>query len=167
MYSRNTIVTLPDTSEMSVAIQIHEADIEKLEVGMKAVVTSETAKGQSFEGTIAHIDSVANAGNRWSGNNIRKFNVAVQVTGQNLALRPGTSARVEILVGEATDVLYVPLQTINAREGRLFCYVEAGGKIQAKRVRLGRSNETHVEVVSGVSEGDLVLLYDPELPDAD
>ena len=70
-------------------------------------------------------------------------------------------------MGEATDVLYVPLQAINAREGRLFCYVEAGGKIQAKRAGLGRSNETHVEVVSGISEGDVVLLYDPELPDAE
>ena len=69
----------------------------------------------------------------------------------------------EILVGEAVDVLYVPLQGIHARRGQFYCFAVNGNEVVRKGVQLGRSNRTHVEVVSGLEEGDRVLLYDPDL----
>lgn len=157
------LITLPDPSEMSVTIQVHEADIEKLKPGMPAFITSETQKGVSFKGSIAKIDSVANAGNRWGGgDNVKKFKVEVAIEGKELNLKPGTSAKVELSVGELADVLQVPLQAVHASEGRFFCYVERNGAAERVEVQPGQSNETHVEIRSGLEAGWPVLLYDPE-----
>ena len=91
VYRNNVIATIPDPSEMSLTIQIHEADIEKLTEGMAAMITSETHRGRSFDGVVTKIDTVANAGNRWSGGDVKKFKVHVDVVGKNELIRTGTS----------------------------------------------------------------------------
>ena len=60
------------------------------------------------------IDSVANAGDRRWGDRVRRFNVEVRLMGSDLDLKPGTSAEVEISIGEISDVVYVPLQAVHA-----------------------------------------------------
>lgn len=155
------LMTLPDPSEMSAIIQIHEADIDKVKVGMKATITSVTLKGVSFTAQVARMDAVANANSGWRGDNVKRFKVELAIDGQNLPLKPGTSSKVEVDVGEAKDVLFVPAQAIFAREGRNFVYMPKGGGSERRDVKIGRSNDTHVEIRDGLREGEAVLLYDP------
>ncbi|MGH7162517.1 MAG: efflux RND transporter periplasmic adaptor subunit, partial [Planctomycetota bacterium] len=162
VWQNMVLITLPDPTEMAAVIQVHEADIDKVKLKMPAFVTSETQRGRVYEAEIAKVDSVANAGNRWGGDNVKRFKVEVAIRGQDLGLKPGTSARVEVQIGEAADVLFVPAQAVHAKEGKYFCYVENGGPAVRTEVQLGRSNETHVEVKEGLSEGDRVLLHDPD-----
>ena len=157
------LLTLPDPSEMAVTIQIHEADVDKLKVGMHAFVTSETQKDRTFEGEIVKIDQVANAGqNWWGGDDVKRFKVEVALKGKDLNLKTGTSARAEIEVGEVLDALSVPLQAVHDKEGKRYCFRVAGGKREQVEVVLGANNDTMVEVKSGLKEGDRVLLSDPE-----
>ncbi len=157
------LLTLPDPSEMAVTIQIHEADVDKLKVGMKAFVTSETQKDRTFEGEVVKIDQVANAGqNWWGGDDVKRFKVEVALKGTDLNLKTGTSARAEIQVDELADVLSVPLQAVYDKEGKRFCYRVVKGRWERAEVVLGASSDTMVEVKSGLSEGDELLLSDPE-----
>ncbi|MGA1201617.1 MAG: efflux RND transporter periplasmic adaptor subunit [Planctomycetota bacterium] len=162
VYQGQIIVTIPDPTEMAVQINVHEADIDKLRVGMPATIRSETKKGKSFNGEVAKIDSVANAGNRRWGDQIRRFKVEIQLGGQELDLKPGTSASVDIRIGEMNDVIYVPLQAVHSRQGRFFCYQRKDGLVVESRVRVGRSNESYLEILEGLSPGDEILLYEPD-----
>jgi HlyD family secretion protein len=158
-----TLMTLPDPSEMAAVIQVHEADIDKVKLGLPAFITSEMQKDVIFEGEVIKIGTVANAGRRWGGDNVKRFKVELTLKGKDLNLKPGTSARVEIQIGEVPDVLAIPLQAVFAKEGKHYCYRGNGGKPERVQVEPGRSNESFVEVKSGLDEGDKVLLYDPEI----
>jgi len=162
VYQGMILLTLPDPSEMAVTIQIHEADVDKVKVGMHAFVTSETQKDTTFEGEIVKIDSVANAGqNWWGGDDVKRFKVEIALKGKDLNLKTGTSARAEIEIGDLEDVLTVPIQAVHDKEGKRYCFRVTDGKPERVEVTLGASNETMVEVKTGLSEGDKVLLYDP------
>jgi HlyD family secretion protein len=158
-----TLMTLPDPSEMAAVVQVHEADIDKVKLKMPAFITSEMQKDVIFEGEVIKIDTVANAGRRWGGDNVKRFKVELTLKGSNLNLKPGTSARVEIQIGEVPDVLAVPLQAVFAREGKHYCYRSNGGRPERVEVEPGRSNESFVEIKSGLEDGNRVLLYDPEV----
>lgn len=153
------LITLPDPSEMAVTIQIHEADVDKLKVGMEAVVTSETQKDKTFEGEVVKIDQVANAGqNWWGGDDVKRFKVEVALKGKDLDLKTGTSAKAEIHVGEVPDCLTVPLQAVHEKEGKRYCLRVQDGKTERVDVTCGASNDTMIEIKSGLSEGDEVAL---------
>lgn len=154
------LITLPDPSEMAVTIQIHEADVDKLKVGMKAFVTSETQKDRTFEGAIVKIDSVANAGqNWWGGDDVKRFKVEIALTGKDLNLKTGTSARAEIQVGEIADCLAVPLQAVQEKEGKRYCVRRNGATTEEVEVAVGATNDTMIEIRTGLKEGDHVLLH--------
>ncbi len=162
VYFNRVIMTLPDPSEMAVSINIHEADIDKIAEGMTAVTRSDVQKKREFHGEVIKIDSVANAGNRRWGDQIRRFKVEVSLQGNDLDLKPGTSAQVEINTGDLVDVLYVPLQAVYAEAGKYYCYLDASTGHKKVEVEVGRSNDSFLEIVSGLDEGQLVLLYKSE-----
>ena len=162
-----TLMTLPDPSEMAAVVQVHEADIDKVKLEMPAFITSEMQKDVIFDGEVIKIGTVANAGRRWGGDNVKRFKVELTLKGENLNLKPGTSARVEIQIGEVPDVVAVPLQAVFAKEGKHYCYRGNGGRPERVEVEPGKSNESFVEIKSGLDEGDRVLLYDPAIAEED
>ncbi|MEE2889422.1 MAG: efflux RND transporter periplasmic adaptor subunit [Planctomycetota bacterium] len=162
VYFNRVILTLPDPSEMAVSINIHEADIDKIAEGMSAVTRSDVQKDRVFHGEVIKIDSVANAGNRRWGDQIRRFKVEVSLQGNDLELKPGTSAEVEIHTGDLVDVLYVPLQAVHAEAGKYYCFLDKASGKEKTEVSVGRSNDSFLEIVDGLEEGQHVLLYKPE-----
>ncbi len=165
VWQNMTLMTLPDPSEMAAVVQVHEADIDKVKEKMPAFITSEMQKDVIYDGEVMKIGTVANAGRRWGGDNVKRFKVELTLKGENLNLKPGTSARVEIQIGEVADVLAVPLQAVFSKEGKHYCFRSNGGKPERVEVEPGRSNESFVEIKSGLEEGHKVLLYDPEIAD--
>ena len=57
-----TIITLPDLSNMQVTLRIHEMDIERIRKGMPVTVTVESAGSESFPGKITKIAELASTG---------------------------------------------------------------------------------------------------------
>jgi len=159
------VVTLPDPTEMAVIADVHEASIANVEKGMKAFVRSAADLDEVYEGEVVKIANVANAGRRWRRSNVKRFRVEVALKGRDLDLKAGTSAKVEIQLGTVEDVLTVPPQAVYAKQGRFFCYVVRDGNVVEVPVEPGRDSDTEVEVKSGLSEGDRVLLRDPETID--
>jgi len=156
------LMTLPDPSEMAVTVDIHEADIGKVKKGMPAFVTSESTPDTIYEGQVHDIARVPNAGRRWGSDNVKRFKVDIRIVGATEMLRPGTSAAVQILVGEKKDVLTVPGQAVYARGGSYSCWKLVDGTPTSVEITVGASNTSWVEVTSGLAEGDEVLLYSPE-----
>ena len=68
----------------------------------------------------------------------------------------------EINTGDLVDVLYVPLQAVYAEAGKYYCYLDESTGLKKVEIEVGRSNDSFLEIVSGLDEGQLVLLYRPE-----
>jgi hypothetical protein len=68
------------------------------------------------------------------------------------------TAEVKILVGALSDVLCVPVQAVAEHKGEFFAYVSTPTGLRRKQVRVGESNETHIQIVDGLEPGDRVAL---------
>jgi len=159
-YPGRVLMTLPDLSEVEVELQIHEADITKVAVGQSVTVTLDIYKELGLSGKVERIATVGSS--RGWRDDTKKFGVTVSISEKDLNLKPGISAKVEIQVDRLENVLSLPIQAIFAADGKTFCYVVDGGDPERRFITAGKSNETFVEITEGLSEGDVVLLYDPQ-----
>jgi len=160
--SGHTMFTLPDLREMQVLVQVHEADISRVKVGMPASVSVETNKGEVFGGEVTDIATVATA-QSWTDDSNKTFKVEITMQKSETELRAGVTSKVEIHVAEFEDVLQLPIHAVFPEEGAHYCFVYADGEIRKTVVEVGRNNSHHVEIKSGLKEGERVLLYDPRL----
>jgi multidrug efflux pump subunit AcrA (membrane-fusion protein) len=70
------------------------------------------------------------------------------------------TARVDILTGERSDVLLVPVNAVFDRQGATVSHVVTRTGLETRPVQLGQSNDAEVEIVAGLREGDRVALLD-------
>jgi HlyD family secretion protein len=161
VWQHQTIITLPDLSRMQATLRIHEMDITRVRIGMEVTVTVESAGEASFSGKITKVAELANAGGWRSDPEVKQFDVEVTLDGTDLGLKPGTTAKVEIVLDQLSDVLFVPIPAVRGIGERLFCYVETDGGFVRKETTLGLSNDKFVEIRSGLSAGDRVLVARP------
>jgi multidrug efflux pump subunit AcrA (membrane-fusion protein) len=145
---------------MQVLIQVHEADIDKVALDLPVVVTVDSRPGESFEGKITEIATVANSAN-WTDESNKSFKVEVTLEGITGILRPGVTAKAEVRVETIPGVLQVPLHAIVPENGKNLAFVLHADGYQQREVEIGKHDSHKVEVRSGLAEGDEVLLYDP------
>ena len=104
------LMTIPDLRVMQVKLRIHEADVNKLDVGQTAKVSMDTYPGVILDGEVTKIDTIAKGDDPWDDDpEVKKFTVEVTLepTGE-VELKPGISAKAEIFIDRKEDVLYVP-----------------------------------------------------------
>ena len=159
------LFTIPDLRVMQVSLKIHEADVNKLDVGQKAKVSMDTYPGHVLDGEVTKIATIATGTDRWgSDTEVKKFDVAITLSnGADLKLKPGVSAKAEIYIGRKDDVVQVPLQAVFQEEGGHWCWVTGGAGPRRVAVTPGASNDHYVEIVTGLEPGQEVLLYNPKL----
>ena len=85
--------------------------------------------------------------------------VAIQDTEE--WIKPGMSAKVEIMVNRLEDCTYVPVQAVSPEADKQVCYVARGGNVEKRVVEIGDFNDEFIQIKSGVSEGEQVLLRRP------
>ncbi len=161
VWMHQTIITLPDLSEMQATLRIHEMDIGRIRKDMEVTVTVEAAGSKSFPGRITKIAELANAGGWRSDPEVKQFDIEVTLDGRDLMLKPGTTAEVEIVIVRLEGVLYVPIRAVRGIGPTTFCYANEGGELRRKTVEIGLGNDKFVEIKSGLSEGDVVLVENP------
>lgn len=149
---RQSLVRLPDLSQMQVKVTIHESKVEQLRPGMRARVG---VQGRELQGTVT---SVANQPEALSFSmaNVKTYATIVKIDGEQKDLKPGMTAEVEILIADLDDVISVPVQAIVEEHGKFKCLVK--GEAEPRNVQIGLSNTTKIEIVAGLEPGDEVLL---------
>ena len=162
---QQTIISLPDTSAMKVTVSIHEASIEKIEVGQDALITVDAFPERTVKGKVIKVAVLPDSPMRWLNPDIKVYKTEVSMDGRWEGLKPGMSAKVEIVVAQLKNALTVPVQAVVMRKGEGFCYVDRGGAPVKTPVQIGNSTDRFVEIQSGLKAGDRVLLAPPEEPE--
>jgi HlyD family secretion protein len=76
------------------------------------------------------------------------------------------TARVTIHVGEAQNVLTVPVNAIKQNKGQSYVQVKRNGEVQNIVVTTGLANDEKIEILTGLAEGDQIVLNQPKGSDA-
>jgi len=164
--SDESAATIVDYSKMQVVLAIDELDISKVEVGMPVKITVEALSGEVFEGTV---EKIADEGT--SQNNVSTFDVTVTMD-KTPKLKAGMTVDAELTVAKKQNVLMLPVAAIQQKDGKSYVIPAKSedaksqgnnskngpSQMQMVEVETGISNDEYIEIVSGLNEGDMVLM---------
>lgn len=158
---RQELVKLPDVSQMKVTIKVHESHISQVVAGMGAYIVLDSQPDKRFKGHVQRVNLMPDQGSRFSNPNLKEYSTIILIDDQLPDVKPGLSARAEIVVTNLTDVIKVPLQCVTTHKGQQVCYVKDGGKDKPVPVEVGLYNAKFIQVTSGLKAGDQINLSPP------
>ena len=161
VFERQVIITIPDTSKVGVKLQINETHIKKMKKGLKARITAEAQPEDKLTGEVSKVGVLPDSRNRWMSPDMNVYQCSVDVTGTREWLKPGMSTKVEILVKQLPDCVYIPLQAVSLVDGKQVVYLP-GIKPVIRPVEVGEFNDEFIEIKSGLAAGEVVLLRAPD-----
>jgi HlyD family secretion protein len=157
-----TLITIPDTSQMMVTTRIHEADRHKVEQGMTCVVKVPAVPGETFLGKVTKIAKFADSERSWWNPELKEHATEILLDQTDAPLSPGDSASVEILIEELQEVLAVPVQCVFSRGAEHFVFVQDGMSVGPVPVELGSVTTTMVQITAGLEPGVEVVMAPDE-----
>ncbi|MCH7526765.1 MAG: efflux RND transporter periplasmic adaptor subunit [Planctomycetes bacterium] len=158
VYQGQTIVSLPDPSVMVVIVRIHEAKANRIKLEQKVTIELDGLPGMVFTGKVSKIAPLADSRNSWLNPDLKQYETEITLDEVDENLKPGMTARVEIMVDQVNDAVAVPLQSVFAKGGRHFVFMSEGREVKPVEVTVGKSSSEYVEIVEGLEQGDEVLL---------
>lgn len=156
-FNAPTFVTIIDLARLQVEAYVDEVDIGKVKSGQKAFFTVDAFPGRDFEGRVDAIYPKAVL-----QENVVYYIVVIEIAGDYEGyLRPEMTASVTILLEDRSGVTAVPARAVKRERGRNVVWVLADGKPEMREITAGWRDGAWVEVVSGLREGEEVLLDGP------
>ena len=158
VYQFQELLNLPDFNSMGVEIKIHESYIEKIKPGQKATVKVDAFPDKIFTGEVKKIALMPDPTLKWLNPDINVYVAQIALNETFDFLKPGMSAKVEILVEKLENVLAIPILAVFFKEGKPFCTVLKGNRTEIRSVELGKSNDEIIEIKRGLSEGEIIVI---------
>jgi len=145
----STVLRIVDTSRVYVRAAIGETVLPQLAVDQRSTIVF-PSENVPIAGKVTRIS--------WEADR-QTHELSVEVTPEVMERRVaiGQRADVRIQLAQHEGALRIPINSIHQDETGAFVYVDRGGRIAIVRPRFGLSGETNVEVLEGLSEGDVVL----------
>ena len=155
--SATLVMTLGDTSEVYVKGKVDESDIGKVYLGQRARIKVESFKDKTFDGKVTKISPMG-----VEKDNVTTFEVRVSIQNPGGELKAEMTANAEIILEEHKNVLQIP-------EGAILYDKDKKASVEIPNpkgkegkdkvaVNIGISNGAKTEVLSGLKEGDQVVL---------
>lgn len=162
---RQELLKIPDLSQMLAEVKVPEARVRQVRPGMLAYVRVESIPGERFPGHVRKVAVLPDAQTSWMNPDLKVYATEVMLDVALPELKPGVSARAEIIITNLVSVLSVPLQAVAVHKGENVCFVDKDGLPVPVPVTTGLFNDRYIEIKSGLKEGDRVLLAPPVEPE--
>ncbi len=164
------IGTIADMSEILATVDVDETEIVNVRPGQAAVLKVDAVPSKEYHGKVVEVGS--SGFNRPAQPDVTFFKVKILLADPDPDLRASMSVRAEIHTAAHSNVLTVPIQAVVERrplgaDGKAVeggkdeevkvVFIIVDGKARQRPVQTGLSDETHVELLSGVKQGELVV----------
>lgn len=179
MMAGTEMLRVADLSRMEAQVEVNENDIPRVNLGDTATIEVDAYVDYKFTGIVTEIANSAKT-TGVSADQVTNFDVKILVLpesykelenkGSEHPLRPGMSASVDIQTETKSGIIAVPIQSVTTRtdttkivqkvtdeEIRTLVFITDGERALAKDVKTGIQDNSYIEILSGVSEGDRVI----------
>ena len=164
--SRRRLMRIPDMSTLRIFSRVFEGISEKVKVGMPALIRLDSRTAEVYTGKVAKIAKLASSQDGWLSRDVKVFPIEVVFDRIPGALKPGSTAKIELILAELPNVLIVPIAAVFTEQEQTYCWKLAGGLPKRTEIKIGRVSETQVQILAGLAQGDTVLLAPPPQADA-
>lgn len=144
------LVQLSQNDRLRLIIQVPESAVSHIRVGEPVDVRVE-ALSRTFPGVVARFAGKVSP-------DTRTMQTEVDVPNENLTLVPGMYAYASIALERTRGVLTVPVQALDRADDKASVLLVANGRVERRDVHLGLETPDRVEVVTGLNEGDMVVV---------
>lgn len=152
------IFTITDTGRLKVLASVSESDISKINVGDEAKVRGAGFAGRVYTGSVTKIYPTARKSLTGSDTVV---DVEIDLEDTDDRLKPGFTAKVEIIGGNNYDIITVPYEAIRQDENNNeYVYVYEDGKLIKQIVTTGQELTSEVEILDGLDYNSVVV-YNP------
>lgn len=167
METPTLFIIAQDLTDMQVIADVDEADIGGVKEGQRVTFTVDAFPDDLFEGKVTQVRQEAT-----EESNVVTYEVVISAPNDDLKLKPGLTANVTIFTNERDGVLAVPSKALRFApnenllaegesiidcEGKDKVWMREGSNFKAVPVKIGVTNGTYTEIISGLKEGDAVL----------
>jgi RND family efflux transporter MFP subunit len=157
------VLKLADTGAVMMTGVVDEIDVGKISKGQAATVLIDALPGKTFTGQVQFISPF---GTLQTGTGT--YNIEIELDPQAATyLAGGQTASAEIMVDEHKDVLLIPNSALHTQGTESWVYVTKGdktGQMEQRQVQTGLQSRAQTEIVSGLSEGEKVILTTGDVP---
>jgi len=143
-----------DLQDMQVRAQVEEADIPRVQAGQEVEVFLDAYPDTVFTGRVVQVGIKAAQGS--AGTTV--FPVVVRLDRAEVPLRVGYNATVDIKVLSRERIISLPVTAVLQEDGASYVFVVEEGRARRREVKTGEKSEEWVEVVSGLVEGERVVI---------
>lgn len=147
------LVLLGDVSRMYVEVEVDEADLGLVHVGQEVRIGVEAFEDQVYEGSVTRIDPQA-----ITTSSITTVRVEAEVLDLDSRLLPGLTATCDFMVDEVKGALRLPIRAVDVDDEGATVRVWSGEAVERIPVEVGLEGDEYYEILSGVSEGDEILV---------
>jgi RND family efflux transporter MFP subunit len=145
------VVDVVDIGRVRLVANIVEKDLDQLQAGDDTQVEVDAFPGEMFTGRIARVAPVLDPATRTAS-------IEIEIPNPGFRLKPGMYARVTVTTDERKDALVVPTNAVVDTGGRRGVFLAAeNNTVSFRPVTVGVEEDTQVEIVDGLSEGDRVI----------
>ncbi|OQA90979.1 MAG: Macrolide export protein MacA [Elusimicrobia bacterium ADurb.Bin231] len=145
------VIMVADMDKVKVVVYLSEQDIGKVKKGQKAKISVDEYPAQIFQGVISEVAPAADPATR-------KLKAEILVPNPEHLLKPGTFARVEIVVNEHKNILLVPRRAVLEREGKKMVFTCENNQAKIIDVLTGAEDEKNIEIKKGLKKADIVIV---------
>lgn len=155
-----------DLKDMQVVADVDEADIGNVTEGARVTFTVDAFPNDTFSGTVTQVRQEAT-----ETDNVVTYEVVISARNDDLKLKPGLTANVTIYTTEMQGVLsvsnkalrFMPVKETVGNKKIVDCngtskvWTLEGDKLVAHAVKIGMTDGTHTQIISGVKEGQTII----------
>jgi len=155
------VASVGDVKRLEVRCELLTYDAVNVAQGQKVVITGAVLKGVALDGVVTQVYPKAITRVSSLGLEQQRVPVIISINGDGGSLKPGYDVDVRITTGTREGVLVLPKSAVFQKGRGKFVYAVEKGVARARAVEIGEETGETVEITSGLSEGEHVVL-DPK-----
>ncbi|MEN6480350.1 MAG: efflux RND transporter periplasmic adaptor subunit [Anaerolineales bacterium] len=148
--------TLVDDSRYHLSVAIDETDIHQVQVGQEARLQLDAYPDEQLLGHVAAIELLGD-----NSQGVVTYPVRIDLEPSDLAVRPLMTATVDIVAERKDQVLRVPRRAVRRDATSRYVQVVEKGALKRVNIEVGVTDAEYTEVLSGLQEGDVVVVTQP------
>jgi RND family efflux transporter MFP subunit len=147
------IITISDSENLQILANLEQDDVQNIRIGMPVEVSLDGTSGKTAQERVLRIEPAV----RKEGSTSYTA-VWISLTSPTLRLRPNQQVDVRVQIGSNTPILRLPLETLATKDNQTAVWMIDKGTLRLQPIQTGVIGDRFVEVLSGVSQGQAVVL---------
>ena len=161
VHEREDLILLPTADTYLAEISIHENNLKKVSAGLPVVVRVDALPNRVVNGHIEKISPLPDSMRMWANPDLKVYKTTIDIDGGGDVLKSGMNCHAEIVVDQYEEALFIPVQCVVRIGGEPTVWVRGRDGVRERRVEIGLDDNRVVRVLSGLEEGEEVLMAPP------